>query len=161
MKPNLLGIIRCKDCDILIDSTNYVNNSFGIRSKCRICFNLEKRMGQSYSSLPKEQKEKYENRRRKNKYGITGEDYNKLLKLQLEVCAICKQKCSSGDNLCVDHNHETGKIRGLLCRKCNLAVNLVQENEDTVWALMDYIKNDGIIIQKDWSDFPTLSEIEK
>jgi len=68
--------------------------------------------------------EDYQNRRRnerfKRRYGITLDDYNEMLKKQSNKCKICK---ISPDNLkrklCIDHCHETGKIRGLLCDKCN------------------------------------------
>lgn len=59
--------------------------------------------------------------RRKNlkQYGLTLEDYDVLLAEQNGVCAICKKKCATGKRLAVDHCHQTGAIRGLLCYRCN------------------------------------------
>jgi len=54
----------------------------------------------------------------KQKYGITEADYEKMLKDQGEVCAICKRH-QRFQRLAVDHDHKTGKIRGLLCPECN------------------------------------------
>lgn len=59
----------------------------------------------------------------KYKYGITKEDYNKLFKEQNGKCAICgKHQIDLNVRLCVDHNHLTGAIRGLLCMKCNYSL---------------------------------------
>lgn len=52
-------------------------------------------------------------------FGITIEQYELLLDIQGNVCAICGDKCLSGRRLAVDHCHETGRVRGLLCRRCN------------------------------------------
>jgi hypothetical protein len=51
------------------------------------------------------------------KYGITAEDYFKMLENQGGLCAVCRKP--STVKLCVDHDHETGEIRGLLCKTCN------------------------------------------
>ncbi len=53
----------------------------------------------------------------KVKYGINLADYERMLNSQNGVCAICGKAPES--RLVVDHNHETGKIRGLLCSHCN------------------------------------------
>lgn len=58
----------------------------------------------------------------KHKYGITLSEYNSLLEKQNYVCAICKQK--RGAVLAVDHCHDTGKVRGLLCRLCNTSLGI-------------------------------------
>ena len=51
-------------------------------------------------------------------YGITPVEYDNLLKLQGGVCALCRQP-PNGRRLAVDHDHKTGKVRGILCIKCN------------------------------------------
>lgn len=51
-------------------------------------------------------------------YGITGDDYEKLLKLQGGKCAICRARPRS-KRLAVDHDHQSGAVRGLLCSRCN------------------------------------------
>jgi hypothetical protein len=57
------------------------------------------------------------------KYGITREDYERMLADQGGRCLLCHtDKCEDGGKLCVDHDHATGKVRGLLCRACNLMV---------------------------------------
>lgn len=61
------------------------------------------------------------------KYGITLTRYNELLEEQGGKCAICRGDCSTGRNLAVDHNHKTGKARGLLCAECNTALAQVEK----------------------------------
>lgn len=60
----------------------------------------------------------------RKKYGITLEQYNNMLSYQKGNCAICEEVPKENKNgvvvrLSVDHNHKTGKVRGLLCYKCN------------------------------------------
>lgn len=64
------------------------------------------------------------------RFGITLEEYEKMLIDQHGVCCLCGRECHRG-RLAVDHCHTTGKIRGLLCRKCNIAIGLV--NDDPEW----------------------------
>lgn len=59
----------------------------------------------------------------KRLYGITLEQYNKLLSKQHHKCGVCKRPAADfKTNLCVDHDHTTGHIRGLLCTFCNRRV---------------------------------------
>ena len=74
----------------------------------------------------------YERSKRKqmlrDRYGITTEDYDLLLQEQSGVCKVCNKTCSTGRRLSVDHDHKTGKIRGLLCRNCNVALGYLGDN---------------------------------
>lgn len=69
-------------------------------------------------------------------YGITLEEYNEILKKQDNKCVICGKKSIK---LVVDHDHETGKVRGLLCNQCNTALGLFQEDILTLQKSIDYI----------------------
>jgi len=55
----------------------------------------------------------------KVRYGLTLEDYDRMLEDQDGKCAICGDIEPSGRRLAVDHDHHTGNIRGLLCLRCN------------------------------------------
>jgi len=70
---------------------------------------------------------------------ITLEWYRQVEAAQGGVCAICRRKCKTGRSLAVDHNHETGQIRGLLCQKCNHAIGLFSEDTDLMMAAIDYL----------------------
>ena len=58
----------------------------------------------------------------KKMYGITLDEYDELLEKQGGVCAICSQSCPTGRHLAVDHDHDTGVVRGLLCTRCNIGL---------------------------------------
>lgn len=64
------------------------------------------------------------------KYGMSLDDYYALSAKQNNVCAICNKPNRNGARLCVDHDHKTQKIRGLLCTNCNSLLGLA--NDDTL-----------------------------
>jgi len=59
------------------------------------------------------------------KYGITLEMYNTMLNAQSGVCKVCSAR-PKRKRLSVDHNHQTGKVRGLLCDRCNQAIAVLE-----------------------------------
>ena len=75
----------------------------------------------------------------KHMFGITIEDYNTMLEDQEGACAICK-KPEDTKSLAVDHDHTTGRVRGLLCAKCNKAIGLLQDNENLLYSAIDYLR---------------------
>jgi hypothetical protein len=78
------------------------------------------------------------------RYGITHKWYEELFQQQGCVCAICKQPEQAKLNgkvkrLAVDHCHDTGKVRGLLCCKCNTAIGLLDHDVQKIDAAQAYI----------------------
>ena len=73
----------------------------------------------------------------RHNYGLTSEEYDALLVTQDGRCAICER---GDERLCVDHNHVTGVIRGLLCRKCNGGVGLLQDNPGLLDQAANYLR---------------------
>jgi hypothetical protein len=72
-------------------------------------------------------------------YGISLEEYNKMLSAQGGSCAICS--CVPGlRRLAVDHNHSTGKVRGLLCGPCNRALGILSDDPALLRAASDYLE---------------------
>lgn len=76
---------------------------------------------------------------RKCMYGITAEDFASLLRKQRGVCAICNQSCSTGRQLAVDHDHATGKVRGLLCSRCNRGLGHFKDDVLQLQAALAYL----------------------
>jgi len=72
----------------------------------------------------------------KKRYNITEETFQKLVEEQKSCCAICTEKI---ENLFIDHCHKTGKIRSLLCHKCNTAIGLLNEDINIMQNAIDYI----------------------
>ena len=81
--------------------------------------------------------------RLRNRYGITADDYESLLETQGDACAICGGHERNGTLFSVDHDHETGRVRGLLCRTCNAAIGLFQERIDLIEAALLYLRAGG------------------
>lgn len=128
----------------------------GLAFYCRSCVNAYNR---EYSRnnpkiLEKQRrryannKEKYRNRDLIRLFGITLEYYNELLLNQSGVCAICKKPNSSVEkrtgkprSLSVDHDHGTGKVRGLLCSNCNLGIGSMKDSISILESAIEYLKN--------------------
>lgn len=77
---------------------------------------------------------------RKRSYGITDEEYYGLLIEQEGGCAICGRPCSTGHRLSVDHNHATGEIRGLLCRRHNAGLGHFNDDPALMRKAIKYLE---------------------
>jgi hypothetical protein len=106
--------------------------------------NNEKRLikQRKYYSENKEEQIKLQLQRLlKLRYNITPEDYKELFDIQEGKCAICgTHQNDLKQNLCVDHNHKTGAIRGLLCGKCNRGIGNLNDNIITLENAINYLK---------------------
>lgn len=80
----------------------------------------------------------------KKKYGIGISDYNDMLTMQASGCAICgNPENIAGRRLSVDHCHETGKVRGLLCNLCNIAIGNLHDDPDLLRRAIQYLEDEG------------------
>lgn len=94
---------------------------------------LKSRNGRNYRDLARG----YE---RKGRYGITPEQFFDMVKKQKGVCAICEDILHTGARgACVDHDHRTGFIRGILCVKCNAGLGQFRDNIQFLRAAEDYL----------------------
>jgi len=75
----------------------------------------------------------------KRKFNITLDDYDKMFKEQDGVCGICGLP-QIMRRLAVDHDHKTGKIRGLLCSGCNTSIGRLQDNPERLVKMMQYLQ---------------------
>jgi hypothetical protein len=75
----------------------------------------------------------------KRTFGITPEDYALRLQSQGGGCAVCKRPPKPGASLHVDHDHESGYVRGLLCFSCNAALGHFQDDLDRIDAALTYV----------------------
>lgn len=89
-------------------------------------------------------------------YGISVDLFNQMLVDQDSKCYICM-----GDNgsiaLCIDHDHKTGKVRGLLCNKCNRALGLFADDTKLMIKAIDYLQNGVIPIQRNYPPLKLVS----
>lgn len=87
----------------------------------------------------KEYSRKHDRTKRLNKHGLTRESFSQLAKQQDGKCLICQEVPS--DILVMDHCHETGKFRGLLCRKCNAAIGQLYDDPELLRRAADYLES--------------------
>lgn len=88
-----------------------------------------------------------ENRRARtlrNRFGITQDDYLSMLEKQNGKCAICGMAVEEYNqkHFHIDHDHNTGKIRGLLCFRCNYCIGWMGENVDILERAIQYLKGE-------------------
>lgn len=119
----------CKKCNITSRNSEF-NKLKNSNKRSSICYSCNKKSGREryrkffYKSL-----------------GITIEDYQKLLTKQNGKCWICKIHYKNfGKALSLDHCHGTGKIRGLLCNNCNLALGYFKEDVVRLYKGIKYLK---------------------
>lgn len=77
----------------------------------------------------------------KYKYGLTPKQHLQMYADQNGCCAICKRTVPY-DRIFIDHNHKTGKVRGLLCQKCNAALGMINEKIRILKSMIRYIENE-------------------
>jgi Recombination endonuclease VII len=107
---------------------------------------LRRYNSQYYFDTKKQRRNTRKNSYLKRSFGITLEDYNNLLKKQNFSCAICfKSQKDLARDLSVDHDHKTGKIRGLLCNTCNThAVPFVESHLNLLTNVKDYLNRNSL-----------------
>jgi hypothetical protein len=111
----------------------------GIRKTCKTCSNKTK--ATSVAKRSARNPHQRETLRLRYKYGMTFQEYQTMFDLQNGVCAICKEpETTQGKNLSVDHCHATGKIRGLLCHRCNAGIGMLKDNVDIMLSSIAYLK---------------------
>lgn len=154
---------QCTECKIIKSNDEFQkhkvnkNGSICYKAKCKMCLNSKRK--EKWYSLPenvrKEKQRKvreklgedyFRNYKLKKKYGISLEDYNSMLEHQNGKCAICKTDLivgsyyKNGGNCRVDHNHQTGKVRELVCHECNAVLGFSKENIDILQNTMNYLR---------------------
>ena len=124
----------CTECNTFKAASQYTLErdkracgGIAMRSKCKPCNESIK-----YKSFIK------------RTYGITYDDYTKMLDQQSNACSICKSKISSTrtSRLFVDHCHTTGKVRGLLCSSCNHGLGLFKDSPTLLKRAIGYLESD-------------------
>ncbi len=83
----------------------------------------------------------------KKTYGITIDDYERILASQGGKCAICGGGTSKR-HFAVDHNHGNGRIRGLLCARCNTGLARFMDKITNLRRAVRYMKDDGARVEK-------------
>lgn len=103
---------------------------------------VEERKKQATKAWRDGNKDKVLNKRYKERYGITLDEYNQMLINQDKKCLICgvDESNARDKKLVVDHNHATGAIRGLLCHSCNCGLGYFKDKEDLLNKAINYLR---------------------
>lgn len=141
----------CVCCGIEKDSSQFYKEKRvvdGLTARCRQC--TKEKAGNSYRTRKTEvlaqRKAQYDKRREKDKklrntYGITLEQWEAMFRAQGDCCAICKSTSPNhgSGQFVVDHCHEFGQVRGILCGKCNIMLGQADDSHDTLFEAAMYL----------------------
>lgn len=108
----------CKRCGLTMPSTNFSRNRYaadGLAYMCRECDKLNKKA---------------------RFYGLSTDMYMSMLASQEDKCKICGEHMNEPH---VDHSHTTGKVRGLLCTRCNVMLGMALDNTKTLASAIKYL----------------------
>ena len=98
-----------------------------------------------YRANPEKYRQYFRNHRIKKVYSLSEREYAEMVIRQGGKCGICGKEPSGewhGDrSLNIDHCHATGKLRGLLCNKCNRAIGILGDTVESIERVMSYLKN--------------------
>ncbi len=132
----------CKSCNLAAKAARYRANPGAAKQRTREWqqanperFRENQRRMRSTPDAKRRARDSYLRR----KYGITMEQYDLMLAEQDGGCAICKRSPSESISLHVDHDHDTGRIRGLLCFRCNNSLGDLEDSPQLLMAELNYV----------------------
>lgn len=131
----------CSGCKLPKPLTDFYARAYGKgkRGECKQCSKLARATRHQHAK-------KYNPLQRrsvvlKNKYGITQVDFEKMFAIQGGRCKVCKSTDPGpAGNFAVDHCHDTGKVRGLLCYKCNMGLGSFRDSITILKNAIEYLK---------------------
>lgn len=140
---------KCGTCKVVKALDSFYNRAKGSKdgkwSRCKPCDSIAR--VKWATDNPERHKYSLRNRALKKKYGITIEDYDKMKEDQQGCCAICNSDetntAYNTNTFCVDHDHKTGEVRGLLCDSCNRGLGFLQDDPDILLNAVDYLRKKG------------------
>lgn len=122
---------------------NKGNDRFGLHTWCKSCVAHYKKEWRKADGNGAREAATSRRHYYKATYGISVDDYERMLEEQFFECPICgKDVDDEGSMFSVDHNHTTGVIRGLLCRQCNRALGMFSDSADVLRRAITYLENE-------------------
>jgi hypothetical protein len=151
---------RCSRCNTDRDKSEFAKrmaSKDGLNFWCRSCFKQYRldnkdhvnRRQKAYRDKNRERVRAWDREKSRRytlaKYGLTETDYEQIVETQSGKCRICR--CVPADRLVVDHCHDTGIVRGLLCRTCNSAIGQLSDSPLLLRTAADYLEStDNIVL---------------
>ena len=93
------------------------------------------RQRQAVNAFYQRNKDSEGKKKRLNKYGLSEREYNDLIKTHGGICAICSEPYP----LMIDHDHKSGKVRGLICRRCNTGLGYFKDSTENLENAIKYL----------------------
>lgn len=154
---------KCTKCQITKSLNEYnksQKNKDGLNTWCRTCCNKyskqwaqknKERHLNNYKKWRAKNIEHANDLDRKRAYGLPKGRYSIILKLQNGCCAICKTNSPAPKKtFCVDHCHATGKVRGLLCHRCNTLLGHAKDNVETLKNAIEFLSKNIDYKEEKW-----------
>lgn len=132
----------CKTCGADKPIGEFVpskNSKDGVRGLCKECHNgyYRKRRIEKYEQVRSYEKKFHYERRLKYQYNVTKEEIERIREEQCNKCAIC----GVNSKLVIDHCHNHGHVRGLLCTNCNTGLGHFKDNIASLSNAIEYLRN--------------------
>ena len=148
---------QCASCKIFKHISAFsVYSSGNPKKRCKPCQNIieQKRRHKRLATEPghaavlrkrankwsAKNRKKLQGYKLKYKFGITASQRNKMIHEQNGLCAICDEDLSTSFRVSVDHNHKTGKVRGILCNNCNLGLGIFRDSIELIQKAQTYLE---------------------
>lgn len=132
---------KCSQCELDLpreDFNKALDQKSGLRPECRECRKAveRKRRREHHPEIALAMRKA----KLKRNFNMTLEDYDYMFKKQIGCCAICgRNRIEFKIPLSVDHDHKTGKVRGLLCHDCNTGLGKFKDSVFTLNLACDYL----------------------
>lgn len=137
-------MIECRGCRETKPLDAFHRNKMGRHGRCATCKACRVTKNRAIRLTP-EGSRRERDKQYRTKFGITLDDYERMLSEQDGVCAICErpERAKRGDtlkHLAVDHCHATGVVRGLLCADCNTAIGKLLDDPSAMRRAAQYVE---------------------
>lgn len=161
----LVGMKRCNVCENWLSLSEFHRDNGakdGLRYCCKECSSVKRKehywanRAEAIRRADQWRRENVERSRelalqsyRRRTYGLEPDQYATILDEQGGLCAICGEPETAVNHhgplsLAVDHNHKTGTVRGMLCRKCNQGIGLFSDNPTRLRMAADYLERANV-----------------
>lgn len=136
---------RCKQWLPITSFARNTNKWDGLQERCRDCRKKHwDTVGKNTKTIPPLEVRRKRSRTQVIKsYGISEDEFNSMLKKQMNKCAICGTTNWGRPSPSIDHDHITGKVRALLCNRCNRTLGLAEDSSELLFKMVKYLRNYG------------------
>lgn len=133
---------RCSGCEKRLPNDRFYKKGANFSAYCKPC---DRARSQAWRRKNKQKLRVTQKKSElKSKYGLTIEAFQSLAMAQGGKCAICRNQLgldgAPSRNCCVDHDHATGNVRGILCRMCNIGLGNFKDNEVALAGAISYLR---------------------